>query len=68
MSLFHRHNWAEVSRTYTPGPGTDNLEKVSGTEGFKLYRELTFGITNVELRCTTCGDVSHRTTIGEVSS
>jgi hypothetical protein len=53
--------WVEVGRTYTAGPKEATIE--SGSREF--YERLTFGITNIELRCEACGDRKFVTTSGK---
>lgn len=48
-----RHIWTEMRRSYSPPRLNAELER--GSES--LVRQLTFGVTTVELRCEACGEV-----------
>jgi hypothetical protein len=60
--IFHRHQWVETSRRFNP-PQVD----VKRWEGHRtdLVMRLVYGITVVELRCDTCGDVKATSYAGE---
>lgn len=49
----HRHRWEEQRRKFNP-PGFRAAE-IRVSEEF--LREFTFGVTVVELKCITCGDI-----------
>jgi hypothetical protein len=51
MSLFHRHRWSEVGRAYTPTPVRGRTELNGPSESVE---RMTFGVTNIELRCAWC--------------
>jgi hypothetical protein len=54
--------WVEVGRTYTRPPETVKL----GHGSQELIERITFGVTNIELRCSTCGDRKVVTVTGKV--
>lgn len=58
--------WVEVGRTYNASD-VEELEglRLRGTGAINLMRELTFGRTNIELKCSECGDVGFRSVIGK---
>lgn len=63
MSLFHRHHWTEVSRTFT-SPVEGNFGRARGPRAIAIIERATQGFTCVELRCSGCGDIRHRTVLG----
>lgn len=60
----HTHDWKEVKRTFNP-PVVDNVE-IKGKRYIELMEECVFGRTNIELRCSVCGDIKFSSTIGQV--
>jgi hypothetical protein len=54
MSLWHRHKWDETSRRFNP-PTHEVTKFRADNVGSAL--PLLYGITVVELRCATCGDM-----------
>lgn len=63
MSLWHRHLWRETSRQFNPPTGF----KIStwSVDGYDLARELSHGITVVELTCQACGGVKAVRYVGD---
>jgi hypothetical protein len=55
-------SWEEVGRTYTAPP--TKLSLGSGTP--ELILQVTYGITNIEMRCSACGDRKVVATPGKV--
>jgi hypothetical protein len=56
-----RHRWEEIGRRFVQPIAT--WRELSGaSEAF--FRELTFGLTVIELRCQECGDVAERRLTG----
>jgi phage-related protein len=68
MTLFHRHNWAEVRRYFVP-PTVDVEDfevEVKGGNATPMLQVLN-GYTVVELRCDDCGDVASRRLSGDAT-
>lgn len=57
------HQWEVTRRKFNPPkPGL----KASNLYDEDYMMELIYGRTNIELTCTKCGDIEHRSTIGDV--
>lgn len=68
----HRHDWQEVGRTYNAG-GLERAKGIGATSiksgSFKsqdAYDRWMYGFTNIELRCSECGDVKVTAAAGRV--
>lgn len=57
MSWLHRHQWAEAGRRFNPPTSRVTEFKRVGHDGQQLLMQMMYGITVVELRCSSCGDV-----------
>jgi hypothetical protein len=66
VSLFHRHKWEEVSRTFNPPTGVAPTPRIEGSgasasslawEYTNMLRRAIEGSIVVELRCKTCGEI-----------
>ena len=58
-----KHKWVEARRVHSPSV-IQHL-KTGGGCSEHFARELIFGVTSIELRCTLCGDVAERRLIGD---
>lgn len=63
MSLWHRHQWQEISRQFNQSDQV--MTRSDGPNALQLARELQFGITVVELRCAGCGDIKGVRYVGD---
>ena len=61
--MFHQHYWEEVKRTYSSPVLVSNFKGSSETA-----EKIAFGFTNVELRCSKCGDIKFSQAIGKAGS
>ena len=59
-----KHKWEEASRMFTPLPQLTKINYASD----QLFRELSFGVTNIEMRCTLCGQLEHYSVIGKINA
>lgn len=60
--MLHTHKWAEESRWFVP-PYTRPFEATRASEEF--MKKVMYGITAVELRCSTCGDLKYMEFTGD---
>jgi hypothetical protein len=58
----HRHQWIEVKRTFNPA--THDVTHMRGGMNGDT-RKLVLGWTNIELRCSDCGELKFTTVDGE---
>lgn len=63
MSLFHAHRWAEVKRYFVAPVGLTEADRIT----VAMLREMTQGVTVVELRCTGCGEIESRRLPGDAT-
>lgn len=73
MSITHKHQWAEVRRTYSESiweravrAGVSEMQGARYTNQAAMDRA-THGFTNIELACEACGDVKFVQAIGDVT-
>lgn len=60
----HRHQWTEVARTYTPGVESCDGFRARGPDAVRSMQAMVLGLTVIELRCSDCGDLTHRSVAG----
>lgn len=60
--MFHTHKWTEESRWFI-APYTRPFEATRASEEF--MKKVMYGITAVELRCQSCGDLKHMEFTGD---
>lgn len=61
----HDHMWEEISRTFNAPPHWDNI-KQGGASDWAFLR-FVYGFTNIENKCTICGEIDITTAHGDTS-
>ena len=64
--MFHVHTWKEVKREFTPPTHNSRsltIEQASSTNDCDKF---LFGFTTIELKCSYCNELEHRTVIGRI--
>lgn len=61
MTIFHRHDWQVIERTFAPPAYGLSLGKCEMSE--HMAERLTFGVTSVLLKCA-CGKVLKEEMLG----
>lgn len=61
----HQCMWVTLACAYTPPAPIDHGAFRAWDPPTELVRQSMFGITVITLRCTGCGDVAYRKTIGD---
>jgi hypothetical protein len=74
VALMHTHRWEEIGRTYNIG-GLERARNAGATSvnsgkfmSQDAYDRWTYGFTNIELRCSECGDLKVVTAPGDVAA
>ena len=62
--MFHQHRFEEVRRYFIP-PTPRDIQMDRASE--RLWQQLLMGVTVIELRCESCGMLSHHELPGDTS-
>ena len=60
MSIFHKHKWKEIARTYAGKDGGD----ISGTG--RLVERVILGLTTILWECKECQKIKREEMLGKI--